>query len=467
MFSRLTPKQKQMVAVGGAIGAALLVVTIAMSSQDTATSSRNADDDIRYILTDRDTRDVTMGSLSTQLSAAQQSNSELREEFERLQKQVADETQSGVPNSVLRELDSLSRQIDLLREENRELKERTESIDLSAVGLVQNEGSDKFAPENLPTVVEEDAPSAEQDIDNASSGDTLPDNTDTADNSLPDFGSNDSPLTKSSVFSERPVQRRFNPDMQAQQGGNDSEEQDGEQPPSLSITTYYQENHPDDQIEEEQAKAAYLPSGSILSGVLLNGLDAPTGQGARRDPFPVTIRIKHDAILPNRFSANVKECFLLLSGHGELSTERAYLRGNNVSCMTDEGDVIETELRGYAVGEDGKAGLRGRLVSKQGAVIARSIVAGFFSGVAGAFDVDPIQVITPQSINGRQEYQSNFSSDIVQGASAQGAGQALDRVSEFYLEMADKIFPVVEIDSGRSVDVILTEGLSMKPAQFE
>ena len=39
-----------------------------------------------------------------------------------------------------------------------------------------------------------------------------------------------------------------------------------------------------------QAKAeegsVYIPAGAMLKGVLLNGLDMPTGQGARKDPAP-------------------------------------------------------------------------------------------------------------------------------------------------------------------------------------
>ena len=198
--------------------------------------------------------------------------------------------------------------------------------------------------------------------------------------------------------------------------------------------------------------------------MLLNGIDAPTSQGARRDPFPVSVRVKKDAILPNHYSANVKECFMLVSGHGDLSTERAFLRGNSISCITNSGDTIETELRGYIVGEDGKAGLRGRLVSKQGALIARSMVAGFFSGASQAFNVSPVPVLNTSSNNsGQQEYQRNYSPDLVEGAAAQGASQALDRVAQFYIDAAEQIFPVVEIDVGREVDLILTQGLNMSP----
>ena len=60
----------------------------------------------------------------------------------------------------------------------------------------------------------------------------------------------------------------------------------------------------------------FIPAGSILSGNLLNGLDAPTGKGARREPFPVLARLKVEAILPNRFRADVRECFLVSAGYG-------------------------------------------------------------------------------------------------------------------------------------------------------
>lgn len=40
-----------------------------------------------------------------------------------------------------------------------------------------------------------------------------------------------------------------------------------------------------------------LPAGSILSGVSVTGMDAPTGKQAQRDPFPSLIRVKNEAIL--------------------------------------------------------------------------------------------------------------------------------------------------------------------------
>jgi hypothetical protein len=107
--------------------------------------------------------------------------------------------------------------------------------------------------------------------------------------------------------------------------------------------------------------AVLIPAGSILRGVLLSGTDAPTGRQSRRDPYPALARIKHDAILPNRFRADVRECFLVLAGYGDLGSERAYLRTEAITCVRQDGGAIEVPIDAYATGEDGKVGERGRV----------------------------------------------------------------------------------------------------------
>ncbi|WP_434965509.1 TraB/VirB10 family protein, partial [Escherichia coli] len=91
-----------------------------------------------------------------------------------------------------------------------------------------------------------------------------------------------------------------------------------------------------------------------------------------------------------------------------MSSERAYLRGETFSCVREDGGVIEAKLDAYAVGEDGKAGVRGRVVSKQGQIIAKSMMAGFLSGVSEAFDVNPVPVVSTNPGENTQ-YQSVWS----------------------------------------------------------
>lgn len=206
--------------------------------------------------------------------------------------------------------------------------------------------------------------------------------------------------------------------------------------------------------------SVYLAPG-FFEGVLLTGMDAPTSNVAQRNPVPALFRIKHEAILPNFFRVDVRECFVTVSGYGVMSTERANLRTETLSCVRADGGVIETKIEGYIVGEDGKQGMRGRLVSKQGAVIARTLVAGFLSGLSKA--------LAPQSIIGIQtnpgnsiQYQTPNASDVFESGAYQGASDSLNLVAKFYLDMAKEMFPVVEIDAGRAATVVLVHGASLK-----
>lgn len=43
----------------------------------------------------------------------------------------------------------------------------------------------------------------------------------------------------------------------------------------------------------------------------------------------------------------------------------------------------------------------------------------------------------------------------------------MDRIADYYIHLADKIFPCLEIDSGRRVDLILSQGLTIQMQEPE
>lgn len=198
-----------------------------------------------------------------------------------------------------------------------------------------------------------------------------------------------------------------------------------------------------------------LPTGSMLSGVLLNGMDAPTGGKGTTSAVPALIRIKANAVLPNRYTQAVKECFVLVSGVGNLATERADMRGEKISCIFKDGTSIDAPIAAYVVGEDGKGGMRGRVVTKQGAVIARSIFAGTIAGLGKQLTPSNVPAL---DISGgaNTQYQTPDFGKASQIAAASGVGSALERVANFYMDMAEQMVSVIEVDAGRNVTIILT-----------
>jgi conjugal transfer pilus assembly protein TraB len=208
----------------------------------------------------------------------------------------------------------------------------------------------------------------------------------------------------------------------------------------------------------------FLPAGSILSGTLVTGLDAPTSNQSKQDPFPALLRVKHEAILPNRYRMDIRECFLIASGYGDLSAERAYMRAERISCVKKDGAIIETSMDAYSVGEDGKAGIRGRLVSKNGQIIGNALLSGFVSGITQAFAPQKVHAYQTNATPGTPQAFQYPSPEMLAGQALMGGVKgAAEQIADYYLEMAKNIFPIIEIDAGRKVDFIMIRGMSLNP----
>lgn len=199
----------------------------------------------------------------------------------------------------------------------------------------------------------------------------------------------------------------------------------------------------------------YLPAGSITSAVLLGGLDAPTGGQAQSNPHPVVLQLRDNSILPNRFRARTKECHVVGAGFGDISSERAYIRTETLSCVLRNGQVLEIPIKGYVAGEDGKTGIRGRVVKKDGQLLAMALIAGLGSGFGQAL----AQTATTVSISPLGATQTVDPSKVFERGAYSGVGRALDRLAQYYISLAEKTFPIVEVAAGRTVEVVLTGGV--------
>jgi conjugal transfer pilus assembly protein TraB len=212
--------------------------------------------------------------------------------------------------------------------------------------------------------------------------------------------------------------------------------------------------------EKPKEMNAYIPAGSLIQGILMSGVDAPTDQEAQAEPHPVLVRVKKQAILPNRFRLDIRDCVIIGAAYGKLNTSRAYIRAEKISCIREDGGVIETGLKAYAVGEDGKVGMPGHIISKQGTVIARSILAGTLEGLANAFKPEQVPVIVDTTA-GDKLYQKTSAGDVGTIAGYNGAATGLAKASEYYQKIAEDLYPVIEISGGRKIEFILTSGSSL------
>ena len=215
--------------------------------------------------------------------------------------------------------------------------------------------------------------------------------------------------------------------------------------------------------KEEIKPAPQVPAGAFVKAVLLSGLDAPTGGKAQSSPHPVLIRIVDKAVLPNLWKADIKDCFVIGSGYGDLPSERAYIRLEVLSCVKKDGTVVEKKVKGYVAGEDGKVGLLGRVVSKQGAILARMLLAGFIDGISRVFQQSGSTVIvSPQGSLTTIDPGKALNVGI-----AGGFTSAAKELVEQYKKLADETYPVVEINAGRKVDVVFLQSIDFSSVEQE
>jgi len=218
--------------------------------------------------------------------------------------------------------------------------------------------------------------------------------------------------------------------------------------PAPGITQYEPEDAPQPTTLAESIPPLIVPAGSVITTVMLTGLDAPTGVEAQDNPMPVLLRIKKEALMPNEWYGDVVDCHLLGGAYGELASNRVNIRGELASCVLSDGSVVEQPVKFFATGSDGKVGVHGNLVSKAGQALARAALAGFAEGMATA-------AATPDIGTG-----INAGGLLTAGA-AGGATNAFNQLSQYYIDLAEETFPVIEVPNGQWVDVVLTSRLEI------
>lgn len=495
--SFLSPGAKKIVSVTGLCGGLVLVASVALMMSERKENIRN-DGTVRNVLLDRNARDVSLDAVETSLKKLARENHELSRQVSALQEQLERQAyRSGLridPAALDARLNSLNRQLQTLQDQYKYLSSgRTQDVNTGKNGRSSyfedaeikdqsegNNGSSRFSSGNSGAISGKHAGGKEENVSGVPGAGS--------DRSCDTSGSSDGTCGKKdpghpaavSGYSAADQRHDEIEKLLFQDAGQNSAAAAGSggagsHRPGSRITVYTAEGQKNTAGSENRRSGVqnsapgasdgrtgghetlFLPAGSILSGVFLNGMDAPTGQGHGKDQFPALIRLKKEAVLPNRFRSDIRECFLIVSGYGDLSSERAYLRGELISCITEGRKVIEGNIDAYVVGPDGFAGVRGRLVSKQGQIIAKSLMSGFLSGLSSAFDVKAVPTISTSS-GGSVNYESLYSSKALQGAAASGISSSLNRIADFYLKIAEGLYPVIEISAGKAVDVIVSKG---------
>ena len=210
--------------------------------------------------------------------------------------------------------------------------------------------------------------------------------------------------------------------------------------------------------------SAWLPAGAHAEAVVLAGVDAAAGVSSQGDPRPVLLRIIGPAWTAAEGGAalqvDVDGCTVTGAAHGDLSSEKVYVRFRTMTCAGPRpGTVIETDVAGFVAGS-GKTGVRGPVVSREGALVEKAFLAGMISGVgqgvAQAFQ--PAIQSGAVATGGGAAVANSALADIGRAGLGAGASSAGQKVADYMIRRAEQYQPVIQLQAGTKVTLVFLEG---------
>lgn len=201
----------------------------------------------------------------------------------------------------------------------------------------------------------------------------------------------------------------------------------------------------------------YIPATSYVTGKLLGGIAVSTAVSSSANPIPVIIRLEDRGNLPKDFAVDISQCRILGSCYGDISSERAIIRAEELICEDKmERLVITTRVAGVIYGDDGMNGIRGSVVSMSEKHLRNAFTSGVLSGFANiaqgqeGYNITSLGSITTKKKN---------MGDIAKGGALAGITTAAEKLADYHIKLAENISPVILIPGGTKVDVMFTKGV--------
>ena len=194
---------------------------------------------------------------------------------------------------------------------------------------------------------------------------------------------------------------------------------------------------------EPEGSWVRLPLGSTVTGELLTGAFATKARG---DALPVLMQMRSAFTGPNDTEIPLEDCLLIGKATADISSVRARVEAVSMSCVLPDGTAFERQVKGYFTGADGTLGVPGRWEFRSGRWLA-NLLSAMGTTAAGLY----ADVAIAQEIGGTNAILGGISTADV-----------TDRIQEFFLARAEEILPVVWVESGTPVYVVMLEGLTIE-----
>lgn len=208
-------------------------------------------------------------------------------------------------------------------------------------------------------------------------------------------------------------------------------------------------------LTEKKTKLPWIPSGSFSEAVMIEGADANASVTGQQNTAAVVITLVGDVSMPNGKTYSMDQCRVTGEIWGDISSERGEVRTRNISCILKNGKHIDMPFKGH-VAYQGKQGIRGKPVMRNGVIVGYAGAAGLMSGFG-----EGIQSAATPTV-GLGGSASVGAGDIFKQGFGGGASKAADTLSQYWIKRAEQYHPVIDIGAGNAVTVVFQDGFRLE-----
>jgi conjugal transfer pilus assembly protein TraB len=212
----------------------------------------------------------------------------------------------------------------------------------------------------------------------------------------------------------------------------------------------------------------YLPPNSYAPAKVIVGVDASAGVSSQTDPLPVVLRITGPArsVVQNGrvLTTKIEGCVINGAARGDLSSEKVYVKLAKMTCDQPGGRVAVSDVKGF-ISFGGKTGVRGRVVSREGALVGQALVAGIAAGFGRGFSANTDATLNGLQVSTGGKVPQLGAAEIVKGGLGNGVASAGDEVSKYLIERAEQYQPVIEMPTGIDVEIVFLDGAYVRSSR--
>jgi len=210
----------------------------------------------------------------------------------------------------------------------------------------------------------------------------------------------------------------------------------------------------------------YVPPNAYVSARLVVSVDAPIGASSSADPkaaqFIITGAAKHVQVGNKILETDLTGCLVNGSAQADLSSERVFINLHAMTCPAGGDRVSVSKVEGYAT-HLGKNGIRGTVVSREGDLVTKAIIAGTLEGLGRTASQSSNSFGIGSAGGGAILGERPDAGDIVTGSVGSGIASGARVYSEYLLDRARAYEPVVSLPTGIEVELVFISGTLVRP----